>query len=135
MLFKFGKVTSPLCSFCKLEDETPLHLFYFCSKTQILWNPLQQLFLHNLTIPERTPQSAIFGFIDIQDKTYKIINHLLLIYKFYVYKARDSGNLNIHKLKINIRKIKNIEKEICKDDPKKKLKFVKKWQEIIDILN
>ena len=47
MLFKFGKVTSPLCSFCKLEDETPLHLFYFCSKTQILWNHLQQLFLHN----------------------------------------------------------------------------------------
>ena len=27
MLFKFGKVTSPRCSFCKLHDETITHLF------------------------------------------------------------------------------------------------------------
>ena len=27
MLFKFGKVTSPRCSFCKLHDETIMHLF------------------------------------------------------------------------------------------------------------
>ena len=26
MLFRFGKVDSPLCSFCKMIDETPLHL-------------------------------------------------------------------------------------------------------------
>ena len=28
MLFKFGKVTSPRCCFCKLHDETIMHLFY-----------------------------------------------------------------------------------------------------------
>ena len=27
MLFKFGKVISPRCSFCKLHDETIMHLF------------------------------------------------------------------------------------------------------------
>ena len=27
MLFKIGKVTSPRCSFCKLHDETIMHLF------------------------------------------------------------------------------------------------------------
>ena len=27
MLFKFGKVTSPRCSFCKLHDEAIMHLF------------------------------------------------------------------------------------------------------------
>ena len=27
MLFKFGKVTSPRCSFCKLHDETIIHVF------------------------------------------------------------------------------------------------------------
>ena len=27
MLFKIGKVTSPQCSFCKLHDETIMHLF------------------------------------------------------------------------------------------------------------
>ena len=27
MLFRFGKSLSPLCSFCKLHDETLIHLF------------------------------------------------------------------------------------------------------------
>ena len=27
MLFKFGKVTSPRCSFCKLHDEKIMHIF------------------------------------------------------------------------------------------------------------
>ena len=27
MLFKFGKVTSPRCSFCKFHNETVMHLF------------------------------------------------------------------------------------------------------------
>ena len=30
MLFKFGKVSSPRCSFCKLHHETIMHLFYDC---------------------------------------------------------------------------------------------------------
>ena len=30
-LFAFGKSTSPLCPFCKLSDETVLHLFYECN--------------------------------------------------------------------------------------------------------
>ena len=33
MLFRFGKIDSPLCSFCKMIEETPLHLFYNCIKT------------------------------------------------------------------------------------------------------
>ena len=36
MLFKFGKRSSPRCSFCKLPDETIMHLFYDCLKVQSL---------------------------------------------------------------------------------------------------
>ena len=32
MLFTFGKADSPLCSFCKIIDETPLHLFISAQK-------------------------------------------------------------------------------------------------------
>ena len=32
MLFKFSKVESPLCYFCKAEDETYIHLFHRCGK-------------------------------------------------------------------------------------------------------
>ena len=38
MLFRFGKIDSPLCSFCKMTEETPLHLFYNCIKRKLLWD-------------------------------------------------------------------------------------------------
>ena len=41
MLFKFGKIDSPLCPFCKMIEETPLHLFYNCIKTKLLWDQLR----------------------------------------------------------------------------------------------
>ena len=36
MLFKFRKVESPLCSFCKAEDETYIPLFYRCRNTSLV---------------------------------------------------------------------------------------------------
>ena len=40
MLFKFEKIDSLLCSFCKMIDKTPLHHFYNCTKTKLLWDQL-----------------------------------------------------------------------------------------------
>ena len=37
-LFVFRKSTSPLCPFCKISDETVLHLFYECNIILNLWN-------------------------------------------------------------------------------------------------
>ena len=34
--FRFKFVSSPICSFCNSEDETPLHLFYSCNQTKSL---------------------------------------------------------------------------------------------------
>ena len=38
MFFKFGKVTSPRWSFCKLHDETSVHLFCDCLIVKRIWN-------------------------------------------------------------------------------------------------
>ena len=43
MLFRFGKFDSPLCFFCKMLEETPLHLFYNCIKTKLFWDQLKDL--------------------------------------------------------------------------------------------
>ena len=89
MLFRFGKIDSPLCSFCKMIEETPLHLFYNCIKTKLLWDQLKD-FISNKTLsfPSLTPQSAILGHIDLSDD-YLLINHIILIYKFYIYNSRN----------------------------------------------
>ena len=92
MLFRFAKIDSPLGSFCKMIDETPLYLFYNCTKTKLLWDQLKE-FISNetLSIPSLMPQNAILGHIDLSDD-YLLINHLILICKFYIYNSRNRGN-------------------------------------------
>ena len=84
MLFRFGKIDSPLCSFYKMIEETPRHLFYKCINSKLLWDQLKE-FISNetLSFPSLTLQSAILGYIDLSDD-YLLINHLIFIYKSYI---------------------------------------------------
>jgi len=130
-LFKFGKTSSPLCSFCKKEEETIIHLFHSCNKIKEIWNNLRLYFASKIVIPLLTPQSAIFGFLgENLDENSLIINHLLLIVKFYIYTARENGNLIFPVLVKKISKIKSIEENNCGNDLNKIKKFNKKWSKI-----
>ena len=111
MLFKFGKVISPRCSFCKLHEETIMHLFYDCLIVKRIWNQLKSILSSNLSFVICTPQSAIFGFWNLD--MYKDV-YLLLIFKMYIYNARRTGYLNKSHLLIYIKGIKDIEKNLCK---------------------
>ena len=94
-LFRFKKVKSPLCFFCKSAEETAVHLFNSFSLSQSIWSQTQVLFSNYFTIPIISPESAILGFLqEIQDQHNIIINHILLIYKHYVYLSRNSESLN-----------------------------------------
>ena len=127
-LFFFNKVTSPLSSICNKEDETPTHLFFTCSFTTSLWKQLQNALLNILVLPNLTPQSAIFGFLNIEKEYYLVINHLLLIFKLYIYKDRNCKRLNLQSLKRKIVKICNIEKDIAQKNTNKQKKFDEKWK-------
>ena len=135
MLFRFGKIDSPLCSFCKMiEEERKKHLFYNCIKRKLLWDQLKE-FISNetLSFPSLTPQSAILGHIDLSDD-YLFINHIILICKFYMYNSRNRGYLNIWHLKAIIDKTKRIEEEISKHELKKRSKDLMKWRSFTDDL-
>ena len=85
-LFKFKSVSSPLCSFCYSEDETPIHLFYSCSQVKSLWSKFQDLLNSEMLLPQNTPQSGFFGFPDNNENFEIIINHLHLIFRCYLDK-------------------------------------------------
>ena len=133
MLFRFGKIDSPLCSFCKIIEETPLHFFYNCIKTKLLWDQLKD-FVSNekLSFPSRT-QSAFLGHIDLSDD-YLLINHIIPIYKLSIYNSRNRGYLNIRHLKAIIDTDRRIEEGSSKHELKKISKYLMKSRPFTDDL-
>ena len=131
MLFKFGKVISPRCSFCKLQEETIMHLFYDCLIVKRIWNQLKSILSNNINFPISTPQGTIFGFWDLDTNEHFILNHLLLIFKMYIYNARITRYLNKSYLLIYVKGIKDIEKKLCENDAKRRRKFSKKWKNVL----
>ena len=84
-LFQFGIISQSKCSFCQLYDETPHNIFYKCTYAQNLWNQLRLYLSEKGALPVLNPQSAVFGFTDVSDYTYLLVNHLLLIFKYNIY--------------------------------------------------
>ena len=131
MLHKFKKIESPLCSYCNMESETPLHLFYSCPKTKELWHQLSDFLSQDLHSPHFTPQSSIIGLYENRYQHLLLINHSILIFKFYIYNARNSRKLVFQRLITNIKKVREIEKNIISNY----LKFEHKWRPLKNILN
>ena len=131
MLFRFRKVHFTLCSCCNEEEETLVHLFHSCLKTKQLRNKLRQYLSQFINIPQSTPQSSIVG-IFVNNQHSVLINHLLLIFKFYIYSAKNTKQLNFDNLKKTIKKIKELEKEVTGSN---KMKLLKKWRPIDHIID
>ena len=49
----------------------------------------------HLYFPYLTPENAVFGFSDISDKDYSIVNQLLLLFKYYIYNATNRKHLSL----------------------------------------
>ena len=123
-LFQFGKTQSPLCSFCHTEAERTLHIFYKCSVTKILWNQLLLFFETDLGFLHLTPQAAIFGFINESDNNLNTLkNHILLIFKVYIYQSRERGVLNLNCVIKNATKDKKLERQITSVYEQKTIQF------------
>ena len=75
-----------------------------------------------------TPQSVIVVIFD-NNQHLLVINHLLLIFKFYIYSARNTRQLNFDNLKKIIKKVKELGKELTEPNKMKLLKT--RFQQIL----
>ena len=91
----------------------------------MLFNQLKSILSNNLIFSIFTPQSAIFGFWDLDTNEHLILNHLLFIFKMFIYNARTTGYLNISHLLIYIKGIKDTEKKLCENNAKRKKKLTR----------
>ena len=93
-LSQFGITFQSKCSFCELYDETSLHIFYECTYAQNLWKQLRLYLSEKVALPVFNPQSITFGFTDVLDHNYLLINNLLLIFKYNIYYSRVNNTLS-----------------------------------------
>ena len=84
-----------------------------------------------MIFPICTPQSAIFGFWDVDMNEHFILNHFLLIFEMYIYNARTTRYLNISHLLIYIKGIRDTEEKLCENNAKRRKQFNKKWKNVL----
>ena len=126
-LYKWQIVASELCTFCRREPETIIHLLYYCPEIKKLW---EQIFIY---IKERFNVSKleISAATVINNKLIKgnpsAVNFVCLVVKQYIYRQRcQKKDICIYELKSYIRKIESIEKYIAVKNGKLN-KHLKKW--------
>ena len=112
-LHLFGKSETSLCSFCSLTDEDPPHLFADCQETLALWASLKASLSPYLALPDLEKKFALLGFYEAPPDIFKLVNHVLLLFKMYVYHARDSGFLSPNDLLSKIVDIGKLESSLA----------------------
>ena len=85
-----------------LQDETINHIFIECKFAIKLWSDLRHYSQSSFVIPILNPQGAIFGFFETGPDLVILLNHILVLYKYYIYSSRDSSNLSFEALLKNI---------------------------------
>ena len=61
----------------KISD---IYLLVHSSKTKRLWCTVIESFKKTLHIPPLSPQRAIFGFLEVDNKVFLILNYLVLLF-------------------------------------------------------
>ena len=139
LLSKMKIVKSPLCYFCREQNETPTHLFCQCKVTLDYWSNLQAWLRSILNLPDLTPESTLLGKLDCDTTGTNtrsiLVSHIILIFKKSLYEMRFRNSPpSVHYIKIRIAKTRKIEFLISKNS--NKLEFhLKKWDIISSILD
>ena len=78
--------------------------------------------LRSFVIPILNPQSGTFGFFEIYPDLVILLNHILLLYKYYIYSLRDSSKLSFKVLLKILKKFLFLKKK-NRQEMKEKLKL------------
>ena len=119
-----------MCSFCKRYDETPFHIFCSCIHVVETWSQLGNYFLDCITLPQLNPQTAILGYTNSNEQNFLLQNHILLVFKKFIYASRNSGNLILSAFLKKLSKIRNTEKAIALNDKTKLKRYNFKWLKV-----
>jgi hypothetical protein len=87
-----------------------------------------------LPLPDLTTKHALLGFFDHDREHCMIVNHVLLIFKIFIYRQRSSGILSIDNLLNKIKDIAILEINVANFDPQNNDWYLQKWRPIFPII-
>ena len=130
-----GVVESPNCTFCQEATESVEHLLFSCRITSNFWkHVLSWLRDNDVHVGIINEPDVIFGKFDVAED-YILINHILLLGKYYIYSRKCQNSLPTFRGFIaRTKRVSNIELHIARE--KNKLLFhFQKWEKLINVLN
>ena len=111
-LFNWKIRDDSLCSFCKIAQETTVHMLVECEKICSLWQDIQQWIMTRFGIHVQISVENVF-LNKIASKG-PAANFICLMTKQYIYRKRcQDANVNIHELKKMIQNMERVEKYIA----------------------
>ena len=103
-------IDSPLCVFCKGEVESLEHLLFFCEVTKMFWRAFYTWLAQcKIRMESLNILDVLLG-VYKKGEDFKILNHLILSAKFYIYKCKLSGvNPSLQVFKVKTKAVHQIE--------------------------
>ena len=131
-LFKINKTDNDICSLCNREVETIIHLFYYCSKVKEFWSDLQNWLQVQANITfDLTIRTVLFS----KQPENKLLNHLLLLARYFIYKTKFFTNYIRLETFISYLKRKYLNEKYISKLHNNQDKFVAKWSVLNRILD
>ena len=111
---KFESAVNPLLSLYSQAPEDVVHLFCYCQKTQLLWELLRSMLHGHITLPDLEPTQAIVGKWCIEINNNLIVNHIVPIFKKFLYDDRSNhSRIHIATLRYQLRLAEKVEQKIA----------------------
>ena len=103
------------------------YIFCECNSTKYLWLQLNSQFHCYLTFPALTPKSVVLSLRNDSVQNVRLVNHILLLSKLYIYISQNKHRLIINALLANILNIKKLEQISAFNNVKKVANYDQKW--------
>ena len=133
-IFKFDPAVDPPCSLCSQAPEDVVHLFCHCQKTQQLWELLHSMLHGHITLPDLDPTLAVVGKWCIENNNNLIVNHIVLIFKKFLYDNRSNfSRILTVALKYQLKLVEKVQQKIASKRGKMEC-HLRKWDPILQSL-
>ena len=130
-LHKMGLSDTKSCLLCNSQsEETLMHLFFACPKSQQLWDQLQMKVESTTGFLIRfNPEDVLLGYAH-KNPNSAAINMLIMASKSYIYSnSRKGSDININGLLIHIKSIFEKQRLLAIFESKS-VEFEEKWQQM-----